>query len=61
MNEPTNYNFIWPTFMIPSIIDGQKSMTKIILKLTAEVGVVASVPIDLQAAHFFKPTIKDRF
>ena len=37
-----------------------KIMTKVKPKFTAEADALASIPIDLQTAHFFNPTTEDR-
>tara|TARA_B100000459_G_scaffold3363_1_gene2247 strand:- start:536 stop:646 length:111 start_codon:yes stop_codon:yes gene_type:complete len=35
-------------------------MTKVKPGFTADAGALSSIPIDLQAAHFFNPTTEDR-
>ena len=41
-------------------IGGQKIMTQVDPRFIAEAGALATVPIDMQAAHFFNPTTEER-
>ncbi|MFT7220204.1 MAG: multiple sugar transport system ATP-binding protein [Candidatus Azotimanducaceae bacterium] len=41
-------------------IGGQKIMAQVDPRFTAEAGTPSTIPIDMQAAHFFDPTTEDR-